>query len=57
MSKDFNVLNMRILRYIILFVAIIFAAGCAEEGVNVPKPKARFNEPVYKTDFGVRGTV
>lgn len=43
MSKDFNVLNMRILRHIIIIAAIIFAAGCAEESVNVPQPKA----PMY----------
>ena len=43
MSEDFDVLNMRIIRHIIIIAAIIFAAGCEEEGVNVPKPKA----PMY----------
>lgn len=34
---------MRILRHIIIIAAIVFAAGCTEESVNVPQPKA----PMY----------
>lgn len=43
MSKDFNVLNMRILRHIIIIVAIMFAAGCEKENANTLEPKA----PMY----------
>lgn len=34
---------MKILQVITLFAAMVFAAGCAEESVNVPQPKA----PMY----------